>query len=175
MNIFFVSIINRFIEPFSWNWKLFEIKIMTLIRPNIILWANIKSRASFFLNLNLLIFNCELIILNASWIRLNNRKIMIFRFHSLIVFEKILRFQNLKLFLPMSKSFKKVPLFLSFLINSNLWNLPRSYKRSCLLIKNIRLKIISRPRFQLVTIIYLLCLIWLICVTIEDFVLFKKK
>jgi hypothetical protein len=106
---------------------------------------------------------------------LNNRKIMIFRFHSLIIFEKILRFQNLKLFLPMSKCFKKVPLFLSFLINSNLWNLPRSYKRSYLLIKNIRLEIISRPRFQLVTIIYLLCLIWLICVTIEDFVLFKKK
>lgn len=100
---------------------------------------------------------------------------MIFRFHIFIIFEKILRFQNLELFLPVSKCFKKVPLFLSFLVNPNFWNLSGSNKRFSLLIKYIWLEIISRPSFQQVPIVYLLGLVRLICVTIENFVLFTKN
>ena len=108
----------------------------------------------------------------APWFWVNHREIL-FGFHCFIIFEEILRFQNLKLLLPVSKCFKKVPLFHSFLIYTSLRNLSWSYKRFGLLLKDIRLEIVSRPRLKLVPIIQLLGLVRLIRVMVKHFVLFK--
>ena len=108
----------------------------------------------------------------APWFWVNHREIL-FGFYCFIIFEEILRFQNLKLLLPVSKCFKKVPLFHSFLIYTSLRNLSWSYKRFGLLLKDIRLEIVSRPRLKLVPIIQLLGLVRLIRVMVKHFVLFK--